>query len=677
MDDFETGDAQDATMPLRGAGSAPEMGAKETLESGLFTPGSLFLGKYNMQDRIGVGGMGVVYRCSQVFIGKELAIKTLNLHSMNDEAVQRFQTEAKAAGALSHPNIVSVHDFGVTDGGTPYMVMDYVPGRTLHDVLSAKGQLSLETVIDIFIQTSDALAHAHGKGVFHRDIKPSNIVLLQEESIGPGAIRILDFGIAKIASNSAQTQELTKTGMVIGSPLYMSPEQSIGKKMDARTDIYSLGCVLFECLCGAPPFQGETIIETLMLHQTQQPKSLREASLGREFPERLQELVNSMLAKKLEERAKSMDSVYQTLVEIKSSIKTTATGTPETPDKDRILSSPKNDAKRLAKLIGPALLSAKVMIAAVTLICVGITAFVFMQLTPPKDAEKIKPIAILDGRLSTPEIERASYDQKVRRALTESRSRGYEHCSIPICEFSQSQFEMLGRATWLKKATLIECSRFTPQGIKTLLSGNIEYLDLRGSELNDESIEAISKYGSRLRYLNLSKCFNISGKALASLARLKNLDILDLSALPVSDEVLKILVDGLPELRELSLAEIPYIGDHSASVLARHKAVWGLGLSSTSISDQGLKHFGNNVEWLYLTGNPRITDAGIETLISNCPKLRVLQIPGTSATPRIILKVLQLPKLTDLQIGSMNTDNATRQKIREVAKTRKINIYSF
>ena len=422
MEDFD-GKVEDATLQLSGSTGLPVTRDEDGSETGIFSPGSLFLGKYDIKDRIGIGGMGVVYRCSQVFIEKEFAIKTLSANSLSDDAVQRFQTEAKAAGALNHPNIVSIHDFGVTDGGTPYMVMDFVPGSTLHDVLSAQGQLSLETVIDIFIQCSDALAHAHGKGVLHRDVKPSNIVLLQEENIGPGAIRILDFGIAKIISNNALTQELTKTGVVIGSPLYMSPEQSIGKKMDARTDIYSLGCVLFECLCGAPPFQGETIIETLMLHQTQQPQSLREASMGREFPARLQELVNSMMAKNVDDRIKSMSLVHQTLSEIKDLIKTAKHDQTPSPDRSQKDASQNEISQQLVPSIVSKLSSSGTIIAIVSAVVLLVTAAVFMQIWNQPKVEKIKPIAILDGRLATPDIERASFDQNVRRALAESRSR--------------------------------------------------------------------------------------------------------------------------------------------------------------------------------------------------------------------------------------------------------------
>ncbi len=490
MEDFDTGQTEDATLRLNiGASGAPEIQEGQIAHSDLLIPGSLFLGKYSIQGRIGSGGMGVVYRCNQIFIGKDLAIKTLNQSSMSDEAVQRFQTEAKAAGSLSHPNLVSVHDFGVTEGGTPYMVMDYVPGKTSQDVLTAHGQMPLETVVDIFIQCADGLAHAHEKGVYHRDIKPSNIVLLQEENIGPGSIRILDFGIAKIASNSTQTQELTKTGMVIGSPLYMSPEQSIGKRMDARTDIYSLGCVLFECLCGAPPFQGETVIETLMLHQTETPKTLREASLGREFPNRLQELISAMMAKNVDDRIESMKSVYMELVRIREFI----TGPdkkllPEKESKKKSTEKVQKAAEQTLSSVKSKLLSTPVIICAIVLAVGGISSFMISQLlVQPKPVPKIN---LADGSVSTPGQEIAGYDYKVKKSLTEARSRGQDFVHVPACEFSQSQFDLLGQQKWIRRMELYECTRFTPKGLDTILQPNVEELDLLKSTLSDDCLAA-------------------------------------------------------------------------------------------------------------------------------------------------------------------------------------------
>ncbi len=682
MEDFDAGQAEDVTLRLNiGSTGSPEMQGGQISQSELLTPGSLFLGKYSIHGRIGSGGMGVVYRCTQILFGKDMAIKTLNQSSMNDEAVQRFQTEAKAAGSLNHPNLVSVHDFGVTENGAPYMVMDFVPGKTLQDVLSAHGQMPLETVIDIFIQCADGLAHAHKEGVFHRDIKPSNIVLLQEEKIGPGSIRILDFGIAKIASNSAQTQELTKTGIVIGSPLYMSPEQSIGKKIDARTDIYSLGCVLFECLCGAPPFQGDSVIETLMLHQTETPRTLREASMGRDFPLRLQKLVSSMMAKHVDERIDSMSSVHHALVKIRESLKSPDTGKKSTQEKgDNGAKASKDEEQknysaRLAA-IKTKLLSTPAIISAVVVAVFGMSAFTVNQLAPQQQPPPVKKIELLDGRLATPEEERGGYDAKIQKALNEAKSRGVETVHIPACEFSQSQFEMLGREKWIKQLDLVECTRLTPYGLDTILKNDIESLDLRASELSDDCLAAIARCDT-LRKLNLSRCTNISPTGLMKIARMNNLRYLDLTGVPVSDEVLKECLENMHECTSLNISENKLIGDNSMRILGRYKRPFGLNISYTSVSDEGLKHLGKNICYLEVIGDERITDKGIETLINNCPDLQVIQLPGTAVTARGLMQLTRLKRLHDVEIGRLEADMPTRALVRKALNDRKINTFKF
>jgi serine/threonine protein kinase len=689
MEDFETRQAEDVTLRLNaGSRAVPEIEGNQIDQSDLFIPGSLFLGKYNIHSRIGSGGMGVVYRCSQILMGKDMAIKTLNQSSINDEAVQRFQTEAKAAGSLNHPNLVSVYDFGVTESGTPYMVMDFVPGKTLQDVLSAQGQMPLETVIDIFIQCADGLAHAHRNGVFHRDIKPSNIVLLQEENIGPGSIRILDFGIAKITSNSAQTQELTRTGMVIGSPLYMSPEQSIGRKMDARTDIYSLGCVLFECLCGAPPFQGETAIETLMLHQTETPRTLREASMGRDFPLRLQELVSAMMEKNVDNRVDSMSAVHHSLVRIRDLMESPDSSnkaTPEKSNKDAKASKGGEEKTYRASLasIKTKLMSTPAFISAVVIAVIGISTFMISLLSPQQQPKPMPKIALMDGRHATDKEIQEAYDEKIRKALREARGRGQDLVHVPACEFSQSQFEILGSEKWIRKLELVECSGITARGLDTILKNPIEALEIRGfilgdggSGLSDECLKAIARCGT-LRTLRLPRCSNISPKGLMEIARMKNLTSLDITGAPVSDDVLKAIVENMHDCSDLNISENPLIGDNSMRIIGMHKKPIDLNISYTSVSDDGLNYLGKNVHGLQLIGNHRVTDKGIETLITKCPNLWVIQLPGTAVTAKGILQLTKLKSLQDLEIGRLNTDAATRNKIRRVFGAGKVNTFKF
>lgn len=262
--------------------------------------------------------MGVVYKVEQIFLGKELALKTIDRQLMSDITVRRFQAEARAAFAVDHPNIVAVHDFGLFEDDTPFLVMEIVQGETLTDRLK-RGTLSVDEAISIYIQVCFALAHAHESGVVHRDIKPSNIMLLNDvpEGIETG-VKILDFGIAKLAhSGDGEGQTLTQTGEIFGSPLYMSPEQCLGGKVDHRADVYSLGCVIFESLTGTPPYVGENALMTMMLHQTATIPTLKEGSLGSEFPPQLERLVSSMLAKNPDDRYQNLGVAAHELAALK------------------------------------------------------------------------------------------------------------------------------------------------------------------------------------------------------------------------------------------------------------------------------------------------------------------------------------------------------------------------
>ncbi len=278
-------------------------------------PGHVVAEKYKVLDELGRGGMGVVYRVEQIALGRILAMKTLNTQEVSEVTWRRFQVEAKTAAMLDHPNLITVHDCGLIDGNIPFFVMDYIEGTTLAKLIKDKNALSVEEALTIFIQVCFALAYAHGMGVIHRDLKPSNIMLVppQTDSSGLG-VKVVDFGIAKLTDEEIQpTQALTRTGEIFGSPLYMSPEQCLGKPVDHRSDIYSLGCVLFESLAGVPPFIGNTALTTMMQHQSSEAPSLKEATLGKEFPESIENILRLMLEKNPERRYQDMKSVARDL----------------------------------------------------------------------------------------------------------------------------------------------------------------------------------------------------------------------------------------------------------------------------------------------------------------------------------------------------------------------------
>ena len=223
--------------------------------------------RYELLGLAGQGGMAAVYKARDLKENRDVAVKVLDRDLANmDSVLERFQKEVSAASAMAHENLAAVYDSGVTEDGRPYIVMEYMRGQTLAQLLKKRAKLSLNEFAEIFVQVAKGLAHAHRRGVVHRDIKPSNIMLYTDakEKLG---VKLLDFGIAKsLADIDSTSLNLTHTGQVIGSPFYMSPEQCRALPIDTRSDIYSLGCVMFEAITGGVPFKGETALDTLYKH---------------------------------------------------------------------------------------------------------------------------------------------------------------------------------------------------------------------------------------------------------------------------------------------------------------------------------------------------------------------------------------------------------------------------
>ncbi|MFA7339354.1 MAG: protein kinase [Candidatus Obscuribacterales bacterium] len=277
---------------------------------------TIYVGKYELLSVIGAGGMGVIYLARQIFLDRLVAIKMLKSNLASAKARMRFHQEGKAASALHHPVIVAINDFGIDELDRPYMVMEHVQGVTLSEVIKERVTLNVAEAMPIFLELLDGLALAHSKGIVHRDIKPGNIMLTMGDD-GVVHVKLLDFGIAKLLDDDDNTmQSLTKTGEALGTPLYMSPEQIQSHKIDYRSDLYSLGCVMYACLTGAPPFVGEQKFQTMDLHLTEKPASLKEASLGLDFPAELEHVVMHLLEKAPADRYQSADAVRKILLGI-------------------------------------------------------------------------------------------------------------------------------------------------------------------------------------------------------------------------------------------------------------------------------------------------------------------------------------------------------------------------
>ncbi|MFY0573550.1 protein kinase domain-containing protein [Cystobacter fuscus] len=258
--------------------------------------------RYRILQRLSAGGMGVVYRGERIELGRAVAIKFLHSWMATEQSFQRrFQIEAQAMSRLSHPCCVSVIDFGVQEGA-PFMVMDFVTGQPLRTVLREGGPLPVKRALGIVRQVLAGLAHAHAQNIVHRDIKPDNLILAEATGLGD-QIRILDFGLAKLRD----TVSGLTTGLAVGTPSYMAPEQIRAGEIDARTDLYAVGVLLFELLTGAKPFDSERMTEVMRQHQEDAPPTLGSIQPGAGFSQELEAVVRKAMAKRPGDRFQSAE----------------------------------------------------------------------------------------------------------------------------------------------------------------------------------------------------------------------------------------------------------------------------------------------------------------------------------------------------------------------------------
>jgi serine/threonine protein kinase len=276
--------------------------------------GTILAGKYEIEKRLGKGGMSVVYKALHKWMKKRVAVKMLLPERLHSSAnVARFQQEARAAGALSHPNLMTVYDLGVTPEGVPYLAMEYVEGTGLSELIQAHALDEPQRCLDIFIQACQGLGAAHDHGIVHRDIKPSNVMVATTPE-GKDLVKIVDFGIAKLLpTEGEEALKLTQTGESFGSPLYMSPEQCLARPQDARSDIYSMGCLMYEVLTGRPPLAGTSTLETMNLHINQLPPGLADTGLDSQLRQQLEAVLFKALAKEPERRYQNMRELIDAL----------------------------------------------------------------------------------------------------------------------------------------------------------------------------------------------------------------------------------------------------------------------------------------------------------------------------------------------------------------------------
>ena len=285
----------------------------ETTRLGTGVSEKIIDSKFRVIGELGTGGDSIVYLAEHLFLRKKVALKVFRANEADANRFARVQREAVLLARLKHPNLVEVTDLGVIESSVPYIVQEYVEGKDLQEFVKSRGALDQQTAIVLFIEIAGAIKFLHDNGIIHRDIKPSNVIITSTTAGGTMA-KLIDLGIAKPDNPGGALSFATASGKVFGSPLYMSPEQCSGKKVDFKTDIYSFGCLMYEALTGTPPFRGETMLVTLHKHVNETPPSVNAKRQGVELVStELEMVVAKCLAKSAEDRYDTMGDVIADL----------------------------------------------------------------------------------------------------------------------------------------------------------------------------------------------------------------------------------------------------------------------------------------------------------------------------------------------------------------------------
>ncbi|MFO0694559.1 MAG: serine/threonine-protein kinase [Polyangiales bacterium] len=356
--------------------------------------GKVLVDQFRIDAVLGAGGMGTVYRARQLSLGRDVAVKILHRDLVqNVEAFKRFQREVRTATSVEHPNVVRVFLYGQLPDGNLYLVMEYLDGRPLSEVLATEGALPLPRALHVLEQIGRGLGAAHASGIVHRDVKPENVLLVAEGD-DPDVVKILDFGIAR--SLESDSTGLTQTGVIFGTARYMSPEGAQGEPTDARSDVYSLGVLAYQLLVGETPFEGNTPVALLMQHVQAKPIDLRTRPRGRDVPAPIAELVMRCLSKKKGARPADGNAFADALVAAAQASRALASA----PDDLAVPGLSRRAPRRLSPpwRVGLVLLASFVLGAGIA----GAIAFHELAKVPTDDLPHRAAAALARGALDSP-----------------------------------------------------------------------------------------------------------------------------------------------------------------------------------------------------------------------------------------------------------------------------------
>lgn len=681
---------------------------------------SLSFGNYLVLEKLGEGGMGMVFKARHRRLNRIVALKVLPPAATKSlEAVKRFHREVEAAARLTHPNIVAAYDAG-EEHGVHFLVMEYVAGQDLSRLVKQDGPLSVDRATSCILQAARGLEHAHVSGVVHRDIKPANLLLDDE-----GTVKILDMGLARLSdADTVERQELTHTGNIMGTIDYMSPEQALQTKTaDARADIYSLGCALHFLVAGRVVFEGDTMMAKLLAHREQAIPPLR-SPLGT-VPPALDAVFRRMIAKNVADRYQSMGEVIRDLEGCLSGkeLVASATGVGRQPG-DSVTStagsrtstefdfgdphvpqfSDETRAGYSTTAVGKKSRSGKskssyglVWAGGVValLVIVGVLWAMFGGGGSSPRVEKRQAASKPTRSKSSAEAPLVPADdfKRERQALNwlvqvgnGVRAESEFGQPIEVVDFKDipnqnfylteisikpevinvdSGMKYLSGLNYLAKLNL-SGTTVTDRGLSQLKDlPRLTELYATGTQISDPGLQQIGKFAS-LKVLNLDACQSITVQGFAPLAQLKSLTYLALSQTQFDDDA----SDHLLGLRELISFGCNSTGitDDGLKKLCQLTQLEEFSIQGTQITDDGLKHLQalSSLKTLFLSGN-RLTSQGLAHL-RGLPQLSTLDLRGVTdakVTTEGLLHLQAIPNLRALGVADMNLTDAEFESLQK------------
>ena len=630
--------------------------------------------RFELLKVIGEGGMGKVYHARDTLLSREVAIKVLSKRVLLEREVHVLHQEAKTTGKLNHPSIARALDFDLTESGEPFLVMEFVKGETLSAMLRRVGPLDSETARLIFTQILEAIQHAHESQVIHRDLKPSNIMLTEDE--GETRAVVLDFGIAKDLGKQ-DGQFKTKTGMVVGSPLYISPEQIEGGAIDPRTDIYAMGCVMFECLTGSPPFRGATAIETISMHLSEPPPRLSER-IDKSWTDELEQTIERTLEKNPDLRFQTADELLEAIAVMDFVERSEER---DDGDMDPRRAERSQDLKTLAIVVSSAVLF---LVVGVWLTTIFLQKLVGYQVPDEKGMPQEQITADLDfakahideGETGALDKFRSMSDEELAEckqlsfrttSVQESDLKRIEKCkSLILLDLAKSHVsnDCLPHIAKLKtlKSLLLNETEVSGKEVGILKNcEHLESLDIRNPHLDKAAIEEISKLPN-IRFLTLASQ-ELNPEDLCRLAVMPNLEKLDIRGIRTTDETLECL-SPLPKLYEIAFLGME-VTDNGIAVLSKYRDLKTVSMRHSTVSESTTKTLARIPKLQYL-------DIGQGKLKAGCfapletTKLRNLYLKDSDLTNDDLKSIAKLTSLKHLSIEG--NSKITDIGLAEIAK---------